>query len=510
MAGEVTAVEEALRRRRRWTWPFGLVLALATLIGLVALIAALWVWVVTSRETTPRFADAEEHFLFGSIGSEPESGLPAALWRALPHLMPEEFDDRGDWSALGFLYADGRDLPIGVSTRRVNGVDLAWLNCAVCHTGTWREAPDDAPQIVSAMPSNNLDFYRFISTLMEVAVDERLAPEPVFAAMRAAGDRPGPIDRLVWRHIVLPEVREGLLRTRARIQPLLDYQPEWGPGRVDTFNPYKLLHGGWTLDDMAPEERIGTADFPAVFLQRPREGMQLHWDGNNPSLAERNLSAALGAGVTAETVDHAAIGRVADWLMDLEPPPSPHTPDPDLVAEGRDIYMRACADCHGHQGADGYVFEGAYLGTVEPIHEIGTSPWRLDSYTEAFNAYQREYLFAGTPHAFRAFIVTDGYANLPLDGLWLRAPYLHNGAVPTLADLLEPAEARPAAFLRGLDVIDRDRGGFVAPPCDPAEPPDEGFCFDTRQPGNGNEGHLYGTDLPADAKAALLAYLLTF
>ena len=93
--------------------------------------------------------------------------------------------------------------------------------------------------------------------------------------------------------------------------------------------------------------------------------MQLHWDGNNPSLAERNLSAALGAGVTPKSVDHAAIERVAAWLGDLQPPRSPHSVDPAAAERGRALYMNACAACHGSQGADRYQFTGANLGKVE-------------------------------------------------------------------------------------------------------------------------------------------------
>ncbi len=516
MAAEapVTAVEAALRQRRRWSRLLVVALVLLTLVGfaVVALGAGL-LWQV-SRERTPYIADEVEHFKYGSIGSEPASGLPLALWRVIPGLFPERFDDRDDWTALGFLYetdADGnqRDLPIGVSTRRVNGIDMAWLNCAVCHAGTWRPSEDAAPRIVAGMPSNNLDFYGFIRTLLEVGADERLTADTVLAAMREDGERLGPLQRAFWRFLVLPEVREGLIRTRSRLLPLLEAQPEWGPGRVDTFNPYKLLHAGWTFAELEPEERIGTVDFPSIFLQRPREGMQLHWDGNNRSLQERNLSAALGAGVTAEIADHRAIGRVADWLLDLPPPPSPHRPDADAVAAGRAVYMAECAACHGYQDGDRYVFEGTLLGTVQPNDDLGVDPHRLDSYTERFNAYQLDYLFAGTPYAFSHFELTDGYANLPLDGLWLRGPYLHNGAVPTLADLLAPPEERPIAFLRHSDVVDGERGGFVSPPCDPATETG-GFCFDTTLPGNSNAGHVYGTGLDDEARANLLAYLLTF
>ena len=94
--------------------------------------------------------------------------------------------------------------------------------------------------------------------------------------------------------------------------------------------------------------------------------------------------------------------------------------------------------------------------------------------------------------------------------MWLNGPYLHNGSVPSLRDLLESPPQRPATFVRGLDVLDGRNGGFVAPSCDPRQDPAEGFCFDTRLVGNGNGGHVYGTSLSATEKSDLLAYLLTF
>src|SRR5262249_25382434 len=121
------------------------------------------------------------------------------------------------------------------------------------------------------------------------------------------------------------------------------------------------------------------------------------------------------------------------------------------------------------------------------------------------------FLFCGDlRHRFRHFKKTNGYANLPLDGLWLRAPYLHNGSVPTLADLLEKPEARPKAFERGGIDLDPHKGGFAPPAWTPASAGAGPFCFDTGLPGNSNKGHLYGTDLASDDKRDLLQYLLTF
>ncbi len=469
------------------------------------------------------YRDDADHFKYGSIGSEVPGGIPYWAWQALPRLFPEEFAGRADYAAFGFLYerdAQGRqrDLPIGLSRRSYRGIDMVWFNCAVCHAGTWRADAGSTPQIVAAMPSNNLDFGGFIRFLLtKAAVDPRLAPASLVAGVRESGARLGPLQRLFWTYGISPQLREGLIDRSGRLAPLIEAQSPWGPGRVDTFNPYKMLELRLALHQLSQAERVGASDFPAVFNQRPREGMQLHWDGNNTSLMERNLSAAIGAGVTPESADIPAIRRVSDWLLDLRPPPSPHRPDLAAVARGRGIYLQACAACHGHQQGGDYVFRGQWLGTVTPIEAIGTDRNRLDSYTAEFRRRQLDEIFEGTPYDFRHFTKTNGYSNQPLDGLWLRGPYLHNGSVPTLAALLEPPERRPAAFVRGLDIVDSARGGFLSPACDPAGPPLRRtarglrpICFDTRARGNGNGGHVYGTALPAASKADLLAYLLTF
>ncbi len=107
-------------------------------------------------------------------------------------------------------------------------------------------------------------------------------------------------------------------------------------------------------------------------------------------------------------------------------------------------------------------FRGEKVGTVEPIESIKTDRWRLDSYTYELAAAQNQ-LYAGYgEERFSRFRKTFGYANMPLDGIWLRAPYLHNGSVPTLRDLLNDAGQRPKVFYRGYDVFDPKKVGFVS------------------------------------------------
>jgi hypothetical protein len=77
--------------------------------------------------------------------------------------------------------------------------------------------------------------------------------------------------------------------------------------------------------------------------------------------------------------------------------------------------------------------------------------------------------------------------------------------VPTLRDLLELPENRPQVFYRGYDVYDQKKVGFVSDV--PVEGGRKYFRYDTTVPGNGNGGHLYGTELSPEEKDALVEYM---
>ena len=171
------------------------------------------------------------------------------------------------------------------------------------------------------------------------------------------------------------------------------------------------------------------------------------------------------------------------------------------------MYAQRCLQCHAdHRFRDG-VKAGTRVGLVEDADQIGTDRHRLDSYTAVFATNQYG-LYPDSSYRFTHFRKTNGYANQPLDGIWARAPYLHNGSVPTLRDLLEAPANRPAVFYRGYDLFDREGVGFVSTV--PAVPGQTFFRYDTSVPGNSREGHLYGTTLSDADKRAIVEYLKTF
>ena len=487
-------------------------------IVLVIILLLLWGARLVRRFLVDRpvsYSKIEDHFKYGSIGSEPGGSVlnavggllpPYEIFRVLPQVCPDRLP--GGFASLGLIFEPGHELPVGVSRRFRLGIDQVGLNCAVCHVGTVRDAPGAPPRVIAGMPAHQLDLQDLFRFVLDCTLDERFTPDNVLSRMAAGGHRLGWLDRAVYRYAVIPRTREQTLKLAGRLALLMgDAVTEWGPGRVDTFNPYKGMQFGWRLEQLPRGELIGAADFPSLWNQRPRARMQLHWDGNNDSVDERNLSASLGAGATPVTIDHGRLQRVREWIWTLPPPPYPYAVDAALASRGRDVYRSRCLDCHAdHRFKEGVV-EGERVGSVEPIERIGTDRHRLDSYTYAFASNQYT-LYPGTAYRFRRFRKTQGYANQPLDGLWARAPYLHNGAVPTLRDLLEPPAGRPRRFYRGYDVFDPRRVGFVHDVA--GEGGRRFFEFDTSLPGNGNGGHLYGTELPAADKDALVEYMKTF
>jgi len=109
----------------------------------------------------------------------------------------------------------------------------------------------------------------------------------------------------------------------------------------------------------------------------------------------------------------------------------------------------------------------------------------------------------------------DPYASLnsykarSLNGIWATAPYLHNGSVPTLYDLLLPkkgpkdppsGEYRSNTFQVGSREFDPQKVGLKSSGYN-------GFTFDTSRRGNSNAGHTYGTGLDKEQRLDLLEYL---
>ena len=88
-----------------------------------------------------------------------------------------------------------------------------------------------------------------------------------------------------------------------------------------------------------------------------------------------------------------------------------------------------------------------------------------------------------------------------LHGVWGQAPYLHNGSVPTLGQLV-CVSTRPQRFLRGNVNYDEALVGFewASRPATRYSPYDVMLVkeYDTSVPGKSNGGHTFGSELCPD------------
>ena len=306
------------------------------------------------------------------------------------------------------------------------------------------------------------------------------------------------LDRMLYRFFIIPGTRKALLQQGEQFA-WADKRPTWGPGRIDPFNPVKF--GMLNLPD---DGIIGNSKMQVVWALDARNAIRpdapMHWDGLNNSIHEVVMSSALGDGMNAKGYDKETIARLEHFLRTTTPPPSPLKPDPALVQRGQAVFATNCAECHAKGGTKTL--------TIVKLADVATDRHRDDMWTtkarDTYNNYREGYDWD-----FKSFHKQDGYIAETLEALWLRGPYLHNGSVPTVADLLEPEGKRPRSFLIGSTTIDPKRLRFVVKPCDPDVKQSEGFCFDTSRDGNANTGHVYGTDLPPEDKQGLIAYLST-
>jgi hypothetical protein len=261
-----------------------------------------------------------------------------------------------------------------------------------------------------------------------------------------------------------------------------------------------------------------------------------------------------------------------EWLAYyIDPPRWPEAAfgaiKPDLASAGETIFRRSCAGCHEY-GSDQRTPAGLIRLRGMRLEEVGTDataalriscpvpdtgvlsiPARSFSAEEArllkdcvkagtelkgasfartvqaavYGIKQKAFEAAGIDAAqqgvmedldrrktvmWRDTLLDTGapYAARPLYGIWAAAPFLHNGSVPTLYDLLLPPERRPGKFALGARQYDPVKLGFaVETSCSQQD-----CLVDTTRTGDGNGGHLWGTDLSEADRMALLEYLKTY
>ncbi len=199
---------------------------------------------------------------------------------------------------------------------------------------------------------------------------------------------------------------------------------------------------------------------------------------------------------------------VLAWLNALEPPKYGGEVDTRLAERGKLVFDETCAGCHGDYGAiGGDRSDDTYPNKVLSVDAVRTDPlYASYAVTSGITEwYNRSWFATSFPRS--RFEPEAGYVAPPLDGIWASAPYLHNGSVPTIHDLLDSYN-RPTYWERSGDPRDYDdeRLGWMY---ETRQNKRGEWTYDTTLPGYDNGGHTYGDHLSADERGAVVEYLKT-
>ena len=482
-------------QQKKSGWKIALLLV-AVLAGVGAAIG--W-YKFLREEPQPDWVTAtpDMRFKYGSIGAEHDAGIPYWIFFVLPRMFPEKLPGPGGYASLGVAWEQGQELPIGF-TKKTIGFPRVANNCASCHTASYRRSANENPVFVPTGPNHTLDLQAFFRFVVDCARDPRFNADEIMSEIALVYDLPL-LDRLIYRYVLIPITKKRLLERERQFKWVYHKEfPLWGRGRDDAMNLTKYFLLNWSMDNS-----IGPTDMPSVWnlkKYKPEKGMLMNLAGDSHDARSVIIDSALGL-LNAEPRDREDFLAQIDWLVKyLSEKPAPKYPFPivqTLAEDGKAVFDNNCARCHASERT----------GTRVPVAEVGTDAERLKTWSKKAAIESNKVVRSfGIERPGLVENEPSGYIAAFLDGIWLRAPYLHNGSVPSLRDLLKPATERPKVFYRGYDVYDAENVGFVT-----QGPQAErvGTKYDVSARSNGNQGHEFGTNLSARDKDALIEYLKT-
>lgn len=258
----------------------------------------------------------------------------------------------------------------------------------------------------------------------------------------------------------------------------------------------------WSADPVIDVSgTVVPTDTPPWWLLKKKHAMFYNGFGRGDFgrfLMASNLLTVSDSSEAREVDSH--FNDVLAYIYSLKPPKYPGRIDQNLARQGGIVFVQSCSKCHGSYGVD-----GDYPNLLIPESLIGTdsllykSNYQSPQFIEWFN--QSWFAQGDHPARLEAF---DGYIAPPLDGIWITAPYLHNGSVPTLEALLN-SRLRPDYWSRDFSnpQYDYERVGwkYTAGPGPGA--------YNTKLPGYGNYGHRFGDKLSDGQRRAVIEYLKT-
>jgi hypothetical protein len=434
-------------------------------------------------------------------------GLPIGLSKAVAHLGP--------WQGAG----------VG-------------LTCAACHEGQW-DYKGRQIRIVGG-PANEFDMLAYVGALDD-ALQATLADPTKFDRLAARlGDSSSNAKAALRMRLARDAGRVHYYRARVLATPTI-----WGPGRIDAI---ASIVNRLTSDIPGIPENWSTPIAPTKppFLWNSPQGSWTQWRAAQQDPIERNLIETMGVfmpldlhsktpadGLFESNAQLRNLQQIENNLDRLAPPQWPESIfgkiDQQKASAGQKLFAEDCASCHnsypytwttpnryGKRFIQVGVIPDTYVGT-DPVQFELLRPYAITAQLapylpgqfqgkpiiptgDLYAILSREILATAlskvslTPaetaniHGYRDLPIPrphgQNYKAAPLDGVWAEPPYLHNGSVPSLYQLLLPADQRVKKFYVGRSYdpvnVGIDTSGKSG-----------SFLMDTTLRGNSNAGHSF-------------------
>ncbi len=366
------------------------------------------------------------------------------------------------------------------------GVRVVSANCLLCHAGRING------ELVVGLGAHDRDFTGDQASLIELA----------------GGLISDPTEKQEW------------MRFRDRVKAIAPFQrtATVGVNPADSFTAALMAHRDpttmtWSAEPLLPlpPPVVVPVDVPPWWRMSKKNAMFYNASGRGDH-ARIMMAASLLCTETnaeAEVIDNAFVD-VRAWIeSSVTVPVWPYAIDMNLATQGQDVFAEHCEACHGSYGKD-----GVYPNQLVPLAEVGTDAVLVEGESE-FAARFVEWFAQSFWGKTSRMEPSLGYIAPPLDGVWATAPFLHNGSVPTLAALLDPA-TRPTYWTRTFSSTDYDEvaAGWKFTVVDHGQAAETNMqiktrIYDTTLVGYGNGGHTFGEQLTEDDRRAVLEYLKT-
>ncbi|MEJ8826127.1 di-heme-cytochrome C peroxidase [Variovorax humicola] len=434
-------------------------------------------------------------------------------------------------------------LPIGLSktiVKRVGGVEdvQVGLNCAACHNA---QLNYQGKRIrIDGGAGNTFDMMGYVNALDD-AMQATLADRQKFDRLAARlGAMSVEAKSELGKRIEREAAPIHTYRTRTLATPTV-----WGPSRIDAIG--SIVNRMLATETGIPENwSTPLAPTKPPFLWNAPHGSWTQWRGVQQDPIGRNLTEAMGVfmpldlhsktpqeGLFSSNAALLDLQRIEDQLTRLAPPKWPEevfgTIDRQKAAAGKVLFATHCASCHNAwpytwTAPNKYGKRFLEVGLV-PQKYVGTDPGQFDNLRpyaitgnlapylppplkdkeivptgamyqvaqrlvleKALSQLKLDEAQAAKLHGYREFPLPEprqgNYKAAPRDGVWATPPFLHNGSVPNLYEMLVPAKERTKQFYIGREFdpvkVGLDTSGKSGT-----------FLLDTSLRGNSNAGHSF-------------------